>query len=170
MSEHKTNSHVFHHAFRTKYPGIVPVLVSDISIGIPTASGFGGPSTFKQFKGIWDTGATNSVITTNIVKDLNLSPCGKVWVSGVNSKELANQYLVDIGFVMGVYFPNWLVTESNLNSPGIDILIGMDIIQHGDFLIGNGKGSSILSFTTPSIPNLVDLYEKATQINPKDRK
>jgi hypothetical protein len=72
--------------------------------------------------------------------------------------------------MMGVYFQDWLVTENDLNSPDIDILIGMDIIHNGDFLVGNGTGTTILSFATPPIPTLLDLYEKATQVNPKKKK
>lgn len=52
----------------------------------------------------------------------------KTTVYGVNSQEEVNVYLVDIGLPNKVLIPGVVVMECNLNSPGIDILIGMDII------------------------------------------
>lgn len=61
-------------------------------------------------------------------RKFNLIPMDKTTVYGVNSQEEVNVYLVDIGLPNKVLIPGVVVMECNLNSPGIDILIGMDII------------------------------------------
>jgi hypothetical protein len=58
-----------------------------------------------------------------------------------------------------INFPNFEVTESELNSPDIDLLIGMDIIQQGDFLITNANGKTAFSFCTPSLKKATDLLK-----------
>jgi hypothetical protein len=75
--------------------------------------------------------------------------------------------MVDLGFIMGVHIPNWLVTRNLLNSPGIDVLIGMDIIHNGDFNISNGNGKTIFTFALPPFSYPVDLLEKANATNPR---
>lgn len=156
-----------HQAFRILYPQIVGELFTEIMIGLPSISGNGGPSTFQKFMAIWDTGASHSVITPHIVKALNLIPSGKTEVSGVNSKETRDTFIIDLGLPNKVHVPNWRVTECEINSDRIDALIGMDIIQNGDFSIANGTGATIFSFAFPSFKNPTDLYEKANSINPR---
>jgi len=48
-----------------------------------------------QWKAIWDTGATNSAITKEVVDALGLSPIGPVEVKGVHGKKLVDTYLVN---------------------------------------------------------------------------
>jgi hypothetical protein len=49
----------------------------------------------------------------------------------------------------------------------IDMLIGMDIIQLGDFSISNGAGKTLFTFAMPPFENKTDLYEKALAENDK---
>lgn len=88
---------------------------------------------------------------------------------GVNSCEVKNTYLVDVILPNRIYLANWQVAESEINSPGCEVLIGMDIIHNGDFSIANGTGKTIFTFAMPPFENPTDLFEKAIQINPRRR-
>lgn len=107
------------------------------------------PPELKMFEAIWDTGATGSVITQRVVDGCKLSPIGMVEVHGVNGKHMAEVYLVNIGLPNTVGISGLRVTKGNL-APGVDVLIGMDIIQHGDFAVTNHNGRTVFSFRLPS--------------------
>ena len=47
----------------------------------------------------------------------------------------------------------------------VDLLIGMDIIQLGDFAISNGSGKTLFTFAMPPFEDKTDLYEKALLMN-----
>jgi len=55
---------------------------------------------------------------------------------------------------------NTNVTVCNLVKD-VDLLIGMDIIQLGDFSISNGKGKTLFTFAMPPFDDKTDLYDKA---------
>lgn len=50
-----------------------------------------------------------------------------------------------------------LITGAALKPPRI--LVGMDIIQQGDFLISNANGKTTFSFCLPSLKDQIDLLE-----------
>jgi hypothetical protein len=102
-----------------------------------------------KFKGIWDTGATSSVITQKVVDACGLKPTGMVNVHGVHGAKAAETYLVNIGFPSKVEFSNLTVTKGELS--GADALIGMDIICQGDLSITNRGGLTVFCFRFPSI-------------------
>lgn len=107
----------------------------------------------KMWKGLWDTGASRSSITQRIVDDLSLIPIGNTKISTANGEVVVNTYLVDVGLPNGVTIKNVLVTCSNLGD-NIDVLIGMDIIKHGDFSITNVDNKTTFSFRTPSLTTI----------------
>lgn len=159
MSKHK------HHAFKVVYSNIVRILETDVHVAVPSVLDSRKSKPFEPSKAIWDTGASHTVITPSIVKKLNLQPIGKVNVFGVNSQELKDTFLIDIALPNNVIIPNVEVTESNINSTNSEILIGMDIIQIGDFAISNPNGTTIFSFCLPPHTNPVDLLEKTNRVN-----
>ena len=105
-----------------------------------------------NFKGIWDTGATGSVITPKVVDHLKLKPTGKKKVNTANGSDIKDTYLVNIALPSNVMIQNVVVTEGNLgdDSP-IDVLIGMDVITLGDFVITNKNDRTVMSFRIPSL-------------------
>lgn len=115
------------------------------------------------FKAIWDTGATNSVITEAVVSACGLAPVGITQVHGVNSTSLSETYLVNILLPNATGVPNVKVTKGTLGG-GSDVLIGMDIITLGDFAITNLNGKTVFSFCMPSHRSLDFVIEhKARQ-------
>lgn len=103
----------------------------------------------KQFVGVWDTGASNTVISKTIVDAIGLQPTGQTIVNTASGPDTQNTYLVNLTLPMGFMFPNLIVTEGKL--AGVDALIGMDIICLGDFSITNLKGHTVMNFRIPSM-------------------
>lgn len=99
----------------------------------------------------WDTGATNSCISHDVVTKLNLISNGFANNHTPSGTALQRTYKLD------VYLPNHLrvegvqVSASEIGNQGIDILIGMDIITLGDFAISNYKGRTVFTFRYPSM-------------------
>jgi len=69
-------------------------------------------------------------------------------VHGVGGSEQAETYLVNVYLPNNVAFSNILVTKGKLL--GADLLIGMDIINRGDFAVTNKGGLTKFSFRYPS--------------------
>lgn len=113
----------------------------------------------KMWKGLWDTGASKSSITQRIVNDLSLIPIGQSNVSTANGVIPVNTYFVDIGLPNHVIVKDVLVSCCDLGED-IDILIGMDIIQQGDFSITNVNNKTTFSFRTPSTKE-IDYVEES---------
>ena len=117
----------------------------------------------KQYWAIWDTGATNSVISSRVISDLGLKPIGIVKASSADKIYNANTYLVNFVLPNQVGIPLVRVTEGRqLIDAGV--LIGMDIISKGDFAVTNYKGKTVFSFRIPSSECIDFSIQKPTPI------
>jgi predicted aspartyl protease len=93
-------------AFNVAYGGISPFLASEVHITSPfEPSNPPKDADRKQFLAIWDTGATNSVITQKVVQDCGLSPISMVKVHTASGEALSNVYLVSIRLPNKVIIP-----------------------------------------------------------------
>ena len=104
----------------------------------------------QEFSALWDTGATNSMVTRRVVDALNLLPEGYTrvhHVGGLMAK--APQYFINLVALTALHFPNLLVVQGEFI--GSDVIIGMDIINRGDFAVSNRDGATTFSFRIPSI-------------------
>lgn len=106
----------------------------------------------EEFIGLWDTGATGTVITKKVVDKLKLKPIGKTKVYHANGEDTVNVYAINLYLPNGVAFGFVRVTEGILNE--MDLLIGMDIITQGDFSVTNVKGKTTFSFRIPSVKEI----------------
>ena len=104
--------------------------------------------TFASYTGLWDTGATGTVVTQRVVDDLKLPVVGKVKVHNTDGEKESPVYLANLALPNQVLFPGVRVTVGILK--GFDVLIGMDIITTGDFAITNVGGKTVFSFRVPS--------------------
>jgi len=118
---------------------------------------------------VWDTGATNTCITPKVATDLGLTQIGVTTMHTANGSNLARTYLADVIISQTVTITNVQVSEANLG-PNTDVLIGMDIIALGDFLIQNINGKTEFSFCIPPFETKYDMVEKANQINLRNHK
>ena len=119
-------------------------------------------------KGIWDTGATNSVITKSTALSLGLIPLSRTRVRGVHGDKEVNVYYVNITLNNEKITLSDRVTECDELSPdsSVGMLIGMNIITLGDFAITNFQGKTTMTFRVPSIQKLdfVSAIKNGTQI------
>ena len=140
--------------FTSRAPSRVFALENKILISEACDPSSGNPlPAQKEYRAIWDTGATATVITKAVVDGLGLQPSGKVTVQGVGPAGMPAQHLCDT-YLVNIYLPNNVaimgvrVSENSL--AGCDVLIGMDIIGEGDFAITNHEGRTTWTFRTPS--------------------
>jgi hypothetical protein len=113
---------------------------------------------------IWDTGANQSVIAIELKTSLNLIPVSSKLVFGVNSKQYVDIVTASIKLPNDLYLQRKRFYVCSL-PPGVDMLIGMDIIQLGDFHISNAGGKTHFSFVIPSLPQTYSLVEEADRLN-----
>ena len=98
-----------------------------------------------KIDGLWDTGAGCSLIRPEVVSRLNLKHVSETFISTPSGKDIPSKvYLVNIYLPNNAKIPNLLVVEGIPNS--CDMLIGMDVINHGDFAISNFDGKTAFSF------------------------
>ncbi len=154
--------HVQPHSLTVKWNGIARELKSEaivISIVDRTIS--------KNITALWDTGATNSVISTKLASKLNLPPVGITRVNGVGGVHETRQFLVSIQLQNKVTYSPVLVTEGDFAD--FDLLIGMDIIATGSFAVTNKNNCTWMSFSHPSVEHVdyVQKYPIKKQGNPR---
>jgi len=160
------------HGFTTKANGLVRELKNDLLVsdaykpepGIP-------PPPRQKFVCIWDTGATNTVITKTVINGLNLQPSGRTVVRTVGEGSDFNEYEVNT-YLVNLSLPNNVVVAavpvSEGGIAGADMLIGMDIITMGDFSITNFNGHSCWTFRIPSVEE-IDFVKEIQEHNKKYR-
>lgn len=101
---------------------------------------------------IWDTGAMKSLITPELAKKLELKPfqMGQIYTpSGCASAEI---------YKVNLYLPNRVIIRELSVLSGIpsqcDMLIGMDVISAGDFVVTNFNNKTTFSFRIPSFAEI----------------
>lgn len=129
-------------AFTKHENTIVDVLKAPVDV-----SSFGADA-WHGFTALWDTGAQRSVVTSDVARILGLVPISNAVSRGVNAVKVVPVYLISIRLPGGVLF-NLQVTEGD-SGGGWDVLIGMDVISHGDFCVSNFDGKTAFSFRIPS--------------------
>jgi len=153
-------------SFTVTYNHLSRVLVSDVHIAAahdPAVVQADQRPPFKQFKGIWDTGATASVLTQKVVDELNLQPTGMTQVHHAHGTTTAEVYLANIALPNGVAFAGLRVTKGELASG--DVLIGMNIIARGDFAVTNHNQRTFFTYRVPSV-EAIDFTGKAVPPTP----
>mgnify|MGYP005867161797 CR=1 FL=1 len=108
--------------------------------------------------GLWDTGATGTVISKRCAKKLGLKPISKTKVYHADGESIVNVYVINLFLPNQVAFSFVKITEGTLN--GADLLIGMDIISRGDFVVTNFGGKTTFSFRVPSTEK-IDFVEES---------
>lgn len=142
--------------FTARYPGGLSRELRTKDVGIDTARALdeAPPPSIRTYSAIWDTGATHTHITTRVVRECGLAPSGVADSTGIHGGKLTSTYLID------VYLPNYVVARGVQaieaeSLPGPDeVLIGMDILNLGDFAVSNYRGKTTFSFRTPSLEEI----------------
>ena len=138
-------------AFTLSNSEIIPWLTSPCEVCEAYDPNVPGPRPAKKirYNGLWDTGASGSMITARIAQELGLVPTGMQQSLHAQGSSFVNTYLVNVTLLNGIEVFNLKVGEGILPK-GIDMLIGMDIISLGDFALTHKNNGTIFSFQIPS--------------------
>ena len=104
----------------------------------------------EQAKALWDTGANCCCISYDLVKRLNLKPIGAMPIATPSGTAIYNKYMIDINLPNNIELKDVTVCESEIGAQKIDLIIGMNIINKGDFAISNFNGETKFSFRIPT--------------------
>lgn len=141
-------------SFTSKCSGISRALISTVLISKAFIPSLGEVKpenhNTKSYEAIWDTGATDTVITQKVVDECSLSPTGVVQVHTAAGKTRSNSYLVNVWLPNRMIIQNVKVTLGELQD-NVEVLIGMNIINQGDFVVTNKGGKTVFSFRIPSV-------------------
>ncbi len=89
------------------------------------------------------------MVTQRVVDTCGLRPIATAAISHAQgTTEDVDVFLVNIGLPNGVGVPGVRVAKAVL--PDVDVLLGMDIINSGDFAVTNRDGNTKFSFRIPS--------------------
>ncbi len=148
------------HAFTNKADGLARQLVNAVLI---MSQGHE-----VSARALWDTGASGTCISKGVIDELGLIPTGKVEMSTPSGKQDMNTYLVDLVLQNNVRVTDVIVCESEIGDQGFGALIGMDIINLGDFAVSNKDGKTSFTFRIPSIERADYVIEvkKARAVGP----
>lgn len=147
IQNHKSQS------FTLKADGLLNQLITHcgVCIAFNPLSGNKHPEITKV-NGLWDTGASGTVIDKDTAAALGLKPISKTKVFHANGEAIVNVYAINLILPNNIAFQAIKVTEGNLNN--FQLLIGMDIISKGDFALTNYNGKTAFSFRIPSLKTI----------------
>ena len=127
------------------FDGISNILYSEC--GVSTAGAVISPGV--KCNAIWDTGATGSMITQSVIDACGLKQLDTVDIShAVGTEKDVPVFLVNVYLPNAVAVIDLRVARVKLRNAGV--LIGMDIINSGDFAVTNRGGNTKFSFRMPS--------------------
>jgi len=157
-------------AFTVEFNGRAHVLITPVHIGraFDHTKISRPPGNVLTYNGIWDTGATNTVITERVARECGLKPIGVTNVETAGGRKRSNVYLVSIGLPNTVGVSSLRVTEGILNG-NVEVLIGMDVIGGGDFAITCNDGKTVFSFRFPS-KTKIDFVKEINRQQARKRK
>jgi hypothetical protein len=118
----------------------------EIEVGIKSPEGY------RHYfsKAIWDTGATNTMISDTVVRELELAQIGVRQISGFHGTERLKTYEVEITLDKRYSMGRLTVASAKEFTEDHHVLLGMDIISQLDFAITNVDGETIHSIRFPS--------------------
>lgn len=136
-------------AFTTSYKHRSSVLANKVRITPAFDPKVPPTDRLREFIAIWDTGATNSVITSKVVDECGLKATGMANVRTAKGPHRTDTFLVGVFLPNRVAFPSVRVSRGDVHDA--DVLIGMDIIGSGDFAVTCEGGKTVFSYRCPSV-------------------
>lgn len=103
-----------------------------------------------EFKGLWDTGATNTVLSGRAAGKMGLNPYRVARTATASHIIECPVYMISILLPLNVFIFNVPVTAMDFPEPDIDFLLGMDIIRLGDFAVTHSGERTKCTFQIPS--------------------
>ena len=123
---------------------------TDFNACIMTEEHISNDGDLIPIKALWDTGSSESVISSELVKKLNLHSIGNAIIGSTGATIKSNIYKLDFVLAGKQHILLDVTESSQLNDSGIDMLIVLDVICLGDFAISTYDGTVCFSFRYPS--------------------
>jgi hypothetical protein len=116
---------------------------------------------------LWDTGAVGTCIKPWLKDQLNLKLFNTTTLlSGVGGNITVYASLINIRLAYNIEIEDCPVYVTDF--PGnADILIGMDIINMGDFAVCNANNKTSFSFAVPPLPRCINFIDEVEALNKK---
>ena len=92
----------------------------------------------KQYTCIWDTGSMETLISKKVVTDLKPQKHGYVYLNTIHGEEKVHKYIIQLNLENHSKTIR-INTACFGDSREFDVIIGMDIIQYGLFVLDKGK-------------------------------
>ena len=138
-----------------EYDSLVNVIQTD-SIIMPSIDEItkSGQLKYTQVSSmVWDTGATNTLISSQVVDALELVPLEESLVEGVGGIVKSLVYEISLYLANDIVFKNVKALCSDIGD--YDLVVGMDIIAQGDFVVSNNQEKICFSYRYPSKGKIV---------------
>ena len=138
-------------AFTAKFNGVIDRIITAVEVW-PAFDPADPPEPLPaavRARALWDTGATRSLVASDLAKKLALTPVGKGPVRHGGGSDERFRYLVSFGLPNRFVIPGVLVSEQPAIE-GFEVILGMDVITLGDFAITNAGRQTWVSFRMPS--------------------
>ncbi len=156
-----------HRAFTVRYNGRSPRLITEVEIFPAFALGEQESPQGKKYDALYDTGATHSAVSPQVVADLQLASIGARTVCVGSGRFDTTSHIVNIGLPNGVMFPMMSIARLVLLG-GIDVIIGMDILGLGDFSVTHHRDQTTFSFCIPSRKEIDFVAETVPRVGRND--
>lgn len=146
-------------SFTITYNGITNRIKSDAFVSKPESSGK------VKLKALWDTGATQCVISEKYAQTIGLSKVGEATMNHAGGFSKVNVYIADIELLNKVVVKDVkLLSTQSIND--FDMIIGMNVITLGDFCITNKDKKTVVSFRYPS-ESKIDFVKETENVKAK---
>jgi len=152
-------------AFTALFDGITDELTAPAHVLSGFVAGKPSDTTPVEVTALWDTGAMGTCIKPWLKDRLNLRLLNTPkMLAGVGGEVRAYITLINIRLMCDIEIDDCPVHMTDF--PGdADILIGMDIIGMGDFVVCNTGGKTSFSFAIPPLPDRTNFVDKAKIAN-----
>jgi hypothetical protein len=135
-------------ATTVRFNGPAAFLDTELMVTIPNGT------THYSCQALWDTGATNTMISKKVVEILGLQPISFATLIGFHGEEVRLTYEVSLVVGKSLQINMISVVGAESLTEDHDALIGMDIISQLDFAITNHGGNTTHSIRFPSIAEI----------------
>ena len=103
---------------------------------------------YIKCKALWDTGATTSGLTQDLINRTGLSPIKR----GITSNGVTGEFSTDVYRISISINDFWScggIQAIRYDLDDCDLIIGMDVISQGDFAVKNVNGKTVMTFRYP---------------------
>lgn len=98
---------------------------------------------------LWDTGASGTTISHALAQKLGLRSMGTRQMLSASGTATTSAYLAGLQITTDIMIPQ-ISVMGFAGAGNCEMLIGMDIISRGDFLVSTANGITHFSFMVPS--------------------